>query len=489
MKKLSRRCAVIAMIACSLFAATSHAAGAGIAASDRASPASESLPASPTARGAKLSGGLQIVGSFLLTYSNTAHTLTLSADQILNAGASTSGLLSLRVIGTAAPISGSLGTYVTFGEIPLQPLAPGSSYTNLVQTVALTPPPMGVYDAYLAIFEFDPACAAPDHYCLDSYRIFSSGLDVAEGLVSLDIPSTLATGTTQLLGGWGFQFAGSTVTLQAGGIFNDSTSINSSPLSLRLMLTTKPVEQASAYWTAAQQSFAALAPRAGYEDVSSVAPLQGAPDGIYFVSLALFEATPNCAAADGYCLTDYHTFGHLLQVSNNFYTTYSAPGAKSQVVEYYDAQFGHYFITPLPGEISALGKPPFDAWQPTGYTFNSYDAVGVPAGTIGVCRFFNDDFDGISTHFYAPHGLGCEDTIADFPDWQLESSQLFNAFLPDADGNCPVGNLPIYRLYNNGQGGAPNHRFTIDPRVRELMIHRGYVPEGAGIGVGWCAPS
>jgi hypothetical protein len=447
MKKLSRRCAVIAMIACSLFAATSHAAGAGIAASDRASPASESLPASPTARGAKLSGGLQIVGSFLLTYSNTAHTLTLSADQILNAGASTSGLLSLRVIGTAAPISGSLGTYVTFGEIPLQPLAPGSSYTNLVQTVALTPPPMGVYDAYLAIFEFDPACAAPDHYCLDSYRIFSSGLDVAEGLVSLDIPSTLATGTTQLLGGWGFQFAGSTVTLQAGGIFNDSTSINSSPLSLRLMLTTKPVEQ------------------------------------------ALFEATPNCAAADGYCLTDYHTFGHLLQVSNNFYTTYSAPGAKSQVVEYYDAQFGHYFITPLPGEISALGKPPFDAWQPTGYTFNSYDAVGVPAGTIGVCRFFNDDFDGISTHFYAPHGLGCEDTIADFPDWQLESSQLFNAFLPDADGNCPVGNLPIYRLYNNGQGGAPNHRFTIDPRVRELMIHRGYVPEGAGIGVGWCAPS
>jgi Abnormal spindle-like microcephaly-assoc'd, ASPM-SPD-2-Hydin len=163
-------------------------------------------------------------------------------------------------------------------------------------------------------------------------------------------------------------------------------------------------------------------------------------------------------------------------------------GTKVTVVEYYDATFDHYFITSVGGEISALGKPPFDDWQPTGLTFQAYAPTSPPAGTVGVCRFFNDHFNGVSTHFYAPHGLGCEQTIADFPDWTLEDPNLFFANLPDAAGNCPSGQIPVYRLYNNGIGGAPNHRFTIDAGVRQQMIAKGYAPEGAGIGVGWCAP-
>jgi hypothetical protein len=168
------------------------------------------------------------------------------------------------------------------------------------------------------------------------------------------------------------------------------------------------------------------------------------------------------------------------------------PGTKVTVYEYYNATLDHYFITPaIPPsliEYQLLGKPPFQDWQPTGLSFNAYAPANAPAGTVGVCRFFNDHFLGVSTHFYAPHGLGCEATISQFPDWTLEDPQLFYASLPDIAGNCPSGNVPVYRLFNNGMGGAPNHRFTTNPTVRQQMIAKGYAPEGYGIGVGWCAP-
>ncbi|HEY5365921.1 MAG TPA: choice-of-anchor D domain-containing protein, partial [Casimicrobiaceae bacterium] len=163
-------------------------------------------------------------------------------------------------------------------------------------------------------------------------------------------------------------------------------------------------------------------------------------------------------------------------------------GTKVTVVEYYDATFNHYFITSDLTEIGLLGKPPFADWQPTGLTFNGYSKISPPSGAVGICRFFNDHFLGTSTHFYAPHGFGCEATIADFPDWTLEDSQLFYAYVPDAAGNCQAGTIPVYRLYNNGMGGAPNHRFTISLAVRQTMLDKGYTPEGNGIGVGMCVP-
>ena len=93
-----------------------------------------------------------------------------------------------------------------------------------------------------------------------------------------------------------------------------------------------------------------------------------------------------------------------------------------------------------------------------------------------------------SSHFYAPHDLGCEATLASFPEWQLEDDRLFNAMLPDAAGACPAGFLPLYRLYNNGMGGAPNHRFVISLGEQISMVNPGWIAEGPGIGVGMCVP-
>ena len=71
----------------------------------------------------------------------------------------------------------------------------------------------------------------------------------------------------------------------------------------------------------------------------------------------------------------------------------------------------------------------------------------------------------------------------------LEDDKLFNTMLPDDTGVCPAGTIPVYRLYNNGMGAAPNHRFVTSLVERQKMIDQGFVPEGSGIGVGMCAPS
>lgn len=170
----------------------------------------------------------------------------------------------------------------------------------------------------------------------------------------------------------------------------------------------------------------------------------------------------------------------------------SAAHADSLVVEYHHASFDHYFVTPSTAEIAILDSkvPPFQDWSRTGLSFMVYANAGAPAGSVGICRFFNDSpaFAPKSSHFYAPHGLGCEDTINLFKDWKLEDANLFKAMLPDAGGGCPVGTIPLYRLYNHGQGSAPNHRFTTSQAVQQTMLAQGWVAEGAGTGVGMCIP-
>ncbi|HQR10216.1 MAG TPA: choice-of-anchor D domain-containing protein [Casimicrobiaceae bacterium] len=173
-------------------------------------------------------------------------------------------------------------------------------------------------------------------------------------------------------------------------------------------------------------------------------------------------------------------------------TSVTVPPTTVTVVEYYHAPFDHYFITSKADEISILDTrvPPFQDWVRTGFTFTGYVNATAPAGSVAICRFFNDSpaFAPKSSHFYAPHGQGCEDTIASFPDWKLENDKLFNTMVPDAVGNCPAGTVPVYRMYNNGMGGAPNHRFVTSLAERQKMLNKGYVAEGKGIGVGMCVP-
>jgi photosystem II stability/assembly factor-like uncharacterized protein len=163
-----------------------------------------------------------------------------------------------------------------------------------------------------------------------------------------------------------------------------------------------------------------------------------------------------------------------------------SPSGTVPVIEYYYASFDYYFITSLPNEISALDNGADPGWVRTGLQFNAY--AGPNENSVPVCRFFSVAFAPKSSHFYTPFATECAITQAD-PAWTLESADAFDIAVPAADGSCAVGLTPVYRLYNNGQGGAPNHRYTTDVTVRAQMIGQGWVPEGLGPNaVEMCSP-
>ena len=156
-------------------------------------------------------------------------------------------------------------------------------------------------------------------------------------------------------------------------------------------------------------------------------------------------------------------------------------------VEYHYAAWNFYFVTAIPQEIAVLDGGAFGGvWQRTGQQFNVYSTTNPPAGSVTVWRFFSTSFAPKSSHFYTELVNEYNDLLAN-PNWQLEGA-VFNTPMPAPDGTCPAGSVPIYRLYNNNEGGAPNHRFTTDLNVRALMIAAGWSPEGFGIGVVFCSP-
>ncbi len=161
------------------------------------------------------------------------------------------------------------------------------------------------------------------------------------------------------------------------------------------------------------------------------------------------------------------------------------PPTTVTLIEYHHAEWDHYFITGIPDEITKLDNGTFVGWARTGLSFKSYPLNTADSNTV--CRFFSTSFAPRSSHFYTPFATECTIVKAS-PDWQFEGD-VFSIPIPTIDGSCRAGTVPVYRLYNNGQGAAPNHRYTIDFAVRAQMIARGWIPEGYGdIGVIMCAP-
>jgi hypothetical protein len=156
-----------------------------------------------------------------------------------------------------------------------------------------------------------------------------------------------------------------------------------------------------------------------------------------------------------------------------------------RVIEYYHAAFDHYFMTAIPNEIAMLDNGTFVGWTRTGHSFNVF-VSGTP-DTAEECRFFSTAFGPKSSHFYTPFATECA-IVKQNPNWQFEAA-VFNVVLPDVDGSCGPGLRPLYRLYNNGMGGAPNHRQVTDPLLFDSMRAIGWTPEGAGVGVTACVPS
>jgi uncharacterized protein (TIGR03437 family) len=164
-------------------------------------------------------------------------------------------------------------------------------------------------------------------------------------------------------------------------------------------------------------------------------------------------------------------------VASIFVSDALAP-AIATAVEYYYAAWDMYFVTAMADEIAALDGGAFGgAWKRTGQTFSVWPSA-LNAAAMPTCRFFSTIFSPRSSHFYTPFAGECSGLRAGVA-WQYEGIAFYLA-LADANGICPAGTIPLYRLYNNGMGGAPNHRYTTSLDVFNQMLAAGWQFEGNG---------
>jgi len=154
------------------------------------------------------------------------------------------------------------------------------------------------------------------------------------------------------------------------------------------------------------------------------------------------------------------------------------------IVEYFHTVFGHYFITADPDEIAGLDGGAYGGvFVRTGKVMYAWD--GPRPGTVDVCRFFTTpgNFGTKSSHFYTGDADECAGVKLNL-NWIYEKIAFF--IRPAAAGACSPGiTTPIYRAYNNGMTGAPNHRFTTDVAIyNDFTTTQGWAPEG----VRFCQP-
>jgi hypothetical protein len=171
-------------------------------------------------------------------------------------------------------------------------------------------------------------------------------------------------------------------------------------------------------------------------------------------------------------------------------------------VEYYNAANDQYFVTTSADEMAVLDAGIIAGWKRTGEkeAFLAFEdpvqlVGGMDAGHAGaspVCRFFIPP----ASHFLSASADECAAVAALHPEFVLETTTAFFAWLPLADGTCAqpyttIGGFQfqaVYRLWNNR--ADTNHRLTASKSARDAMVEQGWVPEGYGDdGVAMCVPS
>ncbi len=159
--------------------------------------------------------------------------------------------------------------------------------------------------------------------------------------------------------------------------------------------------------------------------------------------------------------------------------------ATVNVVEYYNANLDHYFITWLPAEQANLdaGNTP-TRWNRTGKTFKAYTTA--QASTSDICRYYIPPGKGDS-HFFGRGTVECNATGANNPTFILEDPKFMYMFLPTL-GVCPAGTTNVHRVFSNRLDA--NHRYMTEPAVRDQMVATGWLAEGDGPNlVVMCAPN
>lgn len=157
----------------------------------------------------------------------------------------------------------------------------------------------------------------------------------------------------------------------------------------------------------------------------------------------------------------------------------------STVVEFYNTNLGHYFVTADSNEAMSIDNGSAGpGWIRTGNSFKS-------GGNMAVCRFYGSVSPGPNSHFYTADPDECgylRQLQGSTPDtqkrWNYEGIG-FMSTMP-TNGTCPGGTMAIYRAYNNGfaMGMDSNHRISGNQMMMQQMMSSGWIYEG----VAMCAP-
>jgi YVTN family beta-propeller protein len=145
--------------------------------------------------------------------------------------------------------------------------------------------------------------------------------------------------------------------------------------------------------------------------------------------------------------------------------------------EYYDAADKTYFHSSNGIETRMIADGLYgETWKRTMEFFRVWTT---PAeGRAPVCRFLGAPSFTKTTHVYTPYSVEC-DSLKSENAWEFEGVSYY-VQMPDANGGCGGGTEPLYRLYNNGEGGTPNHRYTAHRATRDAMASAGWTAEGSG---------
>jgi hypothetical protein len=158
------------------------------------------------------------------------------------------------------------------------------------------------------------------------------------------------------------------------------------------------------------------------------------------------------------------------------------PDQLGTAVEYYNASLDHYFLTADAGEKSILDKGSIAGWSRTGEQFTVVLQPGCieTSGMHRVYRFYRKPIAGIDTHFFTVSETECA-VLRDKPtrDWQFEAAPFW--VKSPVVNACPAATVPVFRIYNNGQGGAPNHRYATQRPVVDAMVRDGWIEEGVSM--------
>jgi len=163
-------------------------------------------------------------------------------------------------------------------------------------------------------------------------------------------------------------------------------------------------------------------------------------------------------------------------------TTPAASAHKVQAIEYFHAAIGHYFLTAQADEQYGLDNGFLPGWVRTGNAFYVWDAA--TGSAQAVFRLFTVKFASKAAHFYTS-SIAERDLrrVENGGDWTYEKIAYY--LQPAAGNGCLSGTVPIYRMFNYGQTGAPNHRFTTSyATYLDFTMNRDW----AGEGIVFCSP-